>query len=516
MAKDAKLAMLAGLKIVEADHGLAEFGYVQRLDRSIGKFASFAAGVSYISILTGVFELFYFGYGIGGPAYAWSWPLVFVGQLMVALCFMELAAHYPVAGSVYNWAKALGERVVGWSAGWLMLTSSIVTLAAVTLALQLSLPKLWAGFQLVGSAENPVDRAENAALLGVAAIALTTAINMAGVRLMSFINSVGVAVELFAAVAIVVVLAANAVRGPSVFFSTHGDGATESGGYLGGFLIASLASGYVMYGFDTASSLGEETVNPRRTAPAAIFRAVLASFVIGGGILVFAIMAAPRLDDPLLGSPDGGLHYLVGQVLQGPLGKAFLCSVVLAVFVCALAVHTAGIRTAFAMARDNALPFGEKLAVVHPRWGTPVVPALVIGVVAALILLVNIGQPQIFTVVTSIAVLMIYLAYLLVTAPMLVQRLRGQWPKQQNRKKYFHMGRWGLVVNILAVLWGVGMAVNLAWPREEVYGASWYNTWGAFLYIGVILGSGLVWLYGWGRRHIGVIAAHSEPKRVPA
>ena len=44
-----------------------EFGYAQTLDRSIGKFASFAAGVSYISILTGVFQLFYFGFSTAGP-----------------------------------------------------------------------------------------------------------------------------------------------------------------------------------------------------------------------------------------------------------------------------------------------------------------------------------------------------------------------------------------------------------------------------------------------------------------
>ncbi len=68
-------------------------------------------------------------------------------------------------------------------------------------------------------------------------------------------------------------------------------------GYLGAFFIASLASLYVMYGFDTASSLGEETVEPRKTAPKAIFRAILASFVIGGGILVFAVMSAPDLKD---------------------------------------------------------------------------------------------------------------------------------------------------------------------------------------------------------------------------
>ena len=84
------------------DHSdeLADFGYKQELDRSIGRFASFAAGVSYISILTGVFQLFYFGFAFGGPAYWWTWPMVFAGQLMVALCFAELAANFPVAGSI--------------------------------------------------------------------------------------------------------------------------------------------------------------------------------------------------------------------------------------------------------------------------------------------------------------------------------------------------------------------------------------------------------------------------------
>ena len=97
---------------------LAEFGYSQSLDRSIGKFASFAAGISYISILTGTFQLFYFGFGTGGPAYLWSWPLVFAGQFMVALSFAELAGRYPVAGSVYNWSKRWpAGPPPGWPAG---------------------------------------------------------------------------------------------------------------------------------------------------------------------------------------------------------------------------------------------------------------------------------------------------------------------------------------------------------------------------------------------------------------
>ena len=63
-----------------SDTSLTDFGYRQELDRSIGRFASFAAGVSYISILTGTFQLFYFGVAAGGPAYVWSSVLASVRQ----------------------------------------------------------------------------------------------------------------------------------------------------------------------------------------------------------------------------------------------------------------------------------------------------------------------------------------------------------------------------------------------------------------------------------------------------
>lgn len=492
------------------DHGMEHFGYRESLDRSIGAFGSFAAGVSYISILTGTFQLFYFGFGTAGPAYLWSWPIVLVGQLAVALCFMELAAKYPIAGSVYNWSKVLGSRLVAWSAGWLMLTASIVTLSAVVLALQLNLPRLWSGFQLVGDGSGTYDFATNAVILGTLLILFTTVVNARGVRLMAQINSAGVLIELIAACLIAIILAFNIKRGPQVFFDTMGHGSADSGGYLGAFLVAALASGYVMYGFDTASSLGEETLEPRRTAPRAILRAILASFVIGGAILGFAIMAAPDLADPMIGSSSGGLQYIVEQVMWGPLGTIFLMCVVVAVIVCSLAVHTAAIRLSFAMARDNALPFGESLAHVDPNTQTPILPAVVVGVVSSLILVVNIGQPKIFTVLTSIAVIMIYLAYLMVTGPLLIKRLKGQWPPPDLAAgNYFTMGKWGLFVNIVAVVWGAGMALNLAWPRESVYGTPWFNTWGAFVYIAVILGAGLAWYAIKGRHQIGTLDSHA-------
>jgi urea carboxylase system permease len=500
-----------------SETGMEHFGYKQTLDRSIGKFASFAAGVSYISILTGTFQLFYFGIGTGGPAYLWSWPIVFIGQLMVALCFMELAAKYPIAGSVYNWSKVLGTKLVGWFSGWMMLTASIVTIAAVVLAFDATMPRVWSGFRLVGDKDLTVVSPENAVVLGIIFIAITTAINAFGVKLMTLINSIGVFVELAAAVLIAVFLAANIKRAPTVFLDTAGFGEGIPGGYLTIFLIASLASGYVMYGFDTAASLGEETKEPRRTAPTAIFRAILASFVLGGAILVFAILAAPDLSDPEISVKSGGLQYIVEQVMAGPVGTIFLIAILVAVFVCTLAIHSATIRIAFAMARDNALPFSGAFAKVHPRYQTPVTPAVVSGVLAVLVLVLNINSPTIFTVLTSIAIVMVYIAYLLVTAPMLVQRVKGNWPPPDLKADgYFTLGRWGMWVNIAAVLWGVGMGLNVAWPREEVYGAGWYNTWGAFIYIGVIGAGGLLWYFITGSKSIGILKSHAAQSKADA
>lgn len=484
--------------------GLAEFGYSQTLDRSIGRFASFAAGISYISILTGTFQLFYFGFGTGGAAYWWSWPMVFAGQFMVALSFAELAGRFPVAGSVYNWSKRLAGPTVSWMAGWMMFTASVVSLAAVALAAQLTLPQIWSGFQLVGDAADPSDAAVNGVLLGAILIVVTTVINAIGVRLMARINSTGVFIELIAAVVIVVALLLS-IRNPvSVVFEAPAT--STGGGWFGTFLVAALASAYVMYGFDTASSLGEETVDPRRTAPSAILRAVVASFVLGGLILLGIILAAPDLNDPRLGSKAGGGQLVLLQVAGGTVGRVFLLTIAIAIFVCLLAVQTAAIRLMFAMARDNALPAGSVLARIDPRRKTPVVPAVVVGVVAILILLGNAGVPEVFTAVTSVAIIMIYLAYLLVTVPLLRRRLRGEWP-EEGQDGYFSLGRLGLPVNVLAVLWGGAMALNLAWPREDVYGAGWLR-WIAFIFVGVVALGGLAWFRLRGRHQLGCLPEH--------
>ncbi|MGW4486135.1 amino acid permease [Amycolatopsis sp. NPDC004368] len=445
---------------------LTQFGYRQELRRSLGGFSAFAAGFSFVSILTTVFQLFGFGYTFGGPLFFWSWPFVLAGQLLVALVFAELAARYPLAGSVYQWAKQLARGFAGWLAGWMMLLGCVVALAAAAIALQIVLPSVWSGFQLVGGDPSVTSAtgATNAVLLGTLLIVFTTVVNAAGVRVMARINDVGVAAELVGVVVLIGGLALFAVRGPQVVVHSLpvSDGGSAAG--LGGVLASALMAAYVLYGFDTAASVAEETRDARRAAPRAVLRAVLVSGLGGLAVVLTALMAAPSLTDGRLAGQ--GLPYVITAVFGDTFGRVFLADVAIAVVVCTLTIQTGTIRLIYAMARDNALPFSARLSGVNPRTGTPLWPAVISGALAIALLGVNVGNPTLFSTITGTSVVVVYLAYLLVTGPLLLRRLRGRFPAEPG---LFSLGRWAIPVNVAAVAYGVVMIVNIAWPRAEIY-----------------------------------------------
>ena len=114
---------------------LEELGYTQELHRGIGGYAAFASGFSFVSILTTVFAFFPLGFSLGGPAFFWTWPIVFVCQFCVCLVFAELSGKFPVAGAIYQWSRRLAGDAVGWFAGWFMLIGYIVSIAALAIAM---------------------------------------------------------------------------------------------------------------------------------------------------------------------------------------------------------------------------------------------------------------------------------------------------------------------------------------------------------------------------------------------
>ncbi|QSR28500.1 amino acid permease [Nocardioides aromaticivorans] len=457
---------------------LRTFGYRQQLSRRVGTYASFAAGFSFVSILTTVFQLFGLGYSFGGTAFFWTWPAVFAGQLMVALCFAELAARYPLSGAIYQWARRLGGSVVGWAAGWTMVLAQTITVAAAAIALQVVLPSVWSGFQVIGTdtALASRDGAANAVLLGCLLLAATTTLNAVSVRMTAIVNSVGVTCELIGVVLLVILLFGHAERGPSVVL--HTTNLDASTGYVAPLLISALMAAYVLVGFDSAGELAEETHNPRATTPRTILRAMTASGLAGAFLIVAALMAAPSLGADDLGL--GGLPYVITSQLDTTVGKLLLLDVAFAVCVCTLAIQTAAARMIFSMARDDVLPFSSRLRVVSPRTGTPVLATVVPGVGAALCLLVNVGNAGLFLGLASVCIMLLYIAYLMVTAPLLLRRLRGEALPEgtdENGRPLFSLGRWGIVVNAVAVVYGALMTINLAWPRAEVYdpaGEGWY------------------------------------------
>jgi len=411
--------------------------------------------------------------------------------------------------------------------GWIMIIGQILTVAAAAIAAQAVLPGIWSGFQIVGgpgadpSVGSPTG-AHNAVLLGCILLVITTVVNILGIRQMAAANSIGVAVEIVGVIVLVLVLFFLPERGPQVV--DHTTGWAGGGNYLGAFLASSLMAAYVMVGFDSAGELAEETHSPRRTTPRTILRALITSGIGGALLIVSGLMAASSLTDGHLAA--GGLSWVLTDRLGDVLGRLLLCCVAVAVFACTLAVQTSGARMMYSMAREGALPFHRHLGKVSARTGTPIITSIVVGAGAAIALLVNLGQSAIFTALSSLCIAMLYLAYLGVTLPLLVNRIRRTGPGpdgvDETGRPLFSLGRWGTPVTGLAVLYQAGMTVNLLWPRAEIYdltGGTWWLRWSALLSIGLSLAVGAAFFLARRLHHRielrHVPPTHTEPPTVP-
>lgn len=499
----------------------ADQGYTQELHRGVGSFSSFAAGFSFVSILTTVFQLFGLGFGLGGAAFFWTWPAVFVGQLLVALNFAQLAASWPIAGAIFQWSSRLAGTVFGWLTGWTMIIGQIIIVAVAAIAIQVVLPSIWDGFQIVGgpgadpSVASPTGAA-NAIVLGLIMLAVTTTVNILSVRLMARVTSFGVVIEIIGAAILIAILFLLPQRDLTVLVSPAG-AAPSNEPYIFAWLASSLMAAYVLVGFDSASELAEETHNPRKTTPRTILRALVLSGLGGALLIVGALLAAPSVDDGDLATY--GLAYVITSVLGDTGGRLMLCTVAVAVFACTLAVQTAGARMIYSMSRERAFPFHRIIGRVSPRTGTPIAASVVVGVGAALALVINFGQPALFTALSSIGIAMIYIAYLGVTAPLLIARIRARRSGgltsgvDEEGKPLFTLGRWGIPINALAVAFQVAMIVNLLWPRPEIYdltGESPLLQWSALLTVALsfAIGGAYLWVH---RRKRGAIVLGELP-----
>jgi urea carboxylase system permease len=436
---------------------LARFGYKQELRRALGVYSSFAVAFSYISPSTGIFTLYALGLGLGGPAFIWSWPLVALGQFIIALNFAEVSSHFPVAGSVYQWTKYLSNRHYSWFAGWIYLFAGILTVTAVDVTIPIVLIPLLnnLGIAIPNTAQAQV-------AIGALILVSTTLLNIFGVRLVAIVNNTGVVFEILGMVVFALIL---------LLFFHHQDAGVVFNGHAlvagganpyGTFFAAMFMSLFVIYGFDTASTLAEETKNPRAAAPRAVLAAVIGAFIIGAIFLYSTLIAIPGNVDKFVNDTAAGtivnpaVAVITGN-LPGWAANLYLFVVFAAIYVCCLAIQTSTIRLAFGMARDGKLPLGRIYNRVSPSLHTPVGTCIVIGGLSAIPLLYYAGAGIIAIAATG----MIYLAYLLGNIAILIARLRG-WPTEAAP---FKLGGWGTIVNVLGLVWGGSMLINFLWPR---------------------------------------------------
>ena len=456
------------------DAHLRSLGIKPELRRTLGFLSNFAIAFSFISVSTGSYGNFGVGLSQAGPAFFWSWPIVIIGQFIVALVFAELASHFPVAGSIYQWSKRLSNRGLGWMTGWIYFWAQVVTVTAVAVIVAFVIDGIHAG--PVGDtpfldSKDPTGLTTMFTFISIVTLVVTTLINAFGVRLLSVLNNIGVATEILGMLvfALVLLFFANH-NSPSILTSTAGTEAATGGSYLPAFALGMFMALFVVYGFDTAGTFGEETLDAGRQAPRGVLWSVAISGIIGTVFLLAILLAIPDVPAamkqvfPIADTIIATLTYDIGGT-GITVGELYLFVILVSVFVCTLAIQGAATRMMFSMSRDRHMPLGSIWGSVNTRFKTPANAAIAVGILAAIPILV-IGPGGGFSV--SIAATgLIYLSYLLCNLGVMAARMRG-WP---HKPAWFNLGRWGKLVNLLAIVYGGLMLINIGiWQDEGLFG----------------------------------------------
>jgi urea carboxylase system permease len=458
------------------DAHLRSLGIKPELRRTLGFLSNFAIAFSFISVSTGSFGNFGVGIGLGGPAFFWSWPIVIFGQTLVALVFAELASHFPVAGSIYQWSKRLSNRTLGWFTGWFYFWAQVVTVTAVAVIVAFVIDGIHGPVGEVPFLDSPDPTGITTmfTFVSLATLVVTTLINAFGVRLLSILNNIGVATEILGmfVFALILLFFANH-QSPAVLFDFAGADTATNGNPLAAFALGMFMALFIVYGFDTAGTFGEETVDPGRQAPRGVLASIWISGLVGAVFLLGVILAIPSIPDAMAEGQAGGFPIattiqatLTTELIAGiTLGELYLFVILASVFVCTLAIQGAATRMMFSMSRDHHLPLGSIWGQVNHTFRTPANAAIAVGVLAAIPILVIGPLGGFFMSIAATG--LIYLSYLLCNVGVLIARFRG-WPRQPA---WFKLGRWGKLVNILAIVYGGVMLLNIGlWNDPALFG----------------------------------------------
>jgi amino acid transporter len=392
-------------------------GYAQELLRRMSGFSNFAISFSIICILAGGITSLQLGISaVGGAAAGVVWPVGVGFALLVALCMAQIASAFPTAGGLYHWSSILGGRGWGWAAAWFNLGGLIFVSAAVNVGTyQLFVTFLGPIFGIDPGKLGLVHQAIGVSLMTVSQGLL----NHFGIRLTSLLTDLSGALILVVASALTLAMLVAGWGHDFGRLFTFTNFSGESGGGVWPrngslfvmFLLGLMWPVYTITGFDASAHTSEETVEASRNVPRGMLRSVWLSGVAGWVMVCAFVLAMPSVDEAA-SHGENVFGWLMQQVLPGALGKLLWVGIVLANYVCGLALITSTSRMTYAFARDGGLPFSYVFKRVSVRWWTPV-PA--IWAVACLIMLTMLYAPVYSTLATA-GVIFLYVCYVMPSA----------------------------------------------------------------------------------------------------
>jgi amino acid transporter len=428
---------------------LAQFGYLQQLQRSMGKFSSFAISFSLISITTGILANFGQGIRAFGPAVIFSWSLAVVGQLLVALMVAELVTRFPISGYGYQWSSRVINPHVGFFVGWCLLLQFLIGFPAVCGAL---------ATYLCDYAGLPTEYQTITTLGVVTAIA---GIHLIGIRVISFINDAGVITEILGCIAITLVLlilwflSGNA--SPSILLDRTSFPSGQPATALG-FASSLLLGAWCITGFEGAADLAEETKQPRSTIPWAVVNSELTSGIGGLVMLIAFVLSIDHL--PTIQAAANPLLAIIQSKLSPTVMNLVMLVVYISILACGVASMAAATRLLFAMARDNMLWGSTYLRRIDPKTHSPRESILLVWLVSCIV----VPWLEKVSTLSEVATVAAYLGYAGIVVSGWVAARPSNQPRSSSEplaahaqaggfEPSFSLGRWRSIIALAALVW---------------------------------------------------------------
>jgi amino acid transporter len=423
---------------------LRQLGVEPRFKRALGFLTGSLFAVAFQGPTTGALLITGSTLAIGGPAFIWAIPIIFVLQLLLAVTWAELSSHYPLTGGIYQWARRLGGDFTGWMTGLFYVVAIILVMPAVGTVMNIVFSGVFTGITVTLSHE------VIASIITTVAAAILIATS---VRVVAILNSIGVALE----IAVLLIAAIGLLFHQHQPLSVLGDTARVAGhgSYLWPFLVVIALVVTQLVGFETAGAFAEETrrsrIKPSQAIIAGLTGTALVLFIFDFALLL-AIPNVPKaMADPNM-IPD-----VLTATLGSGFAKLFFVGAMISVFSTAIATLATIVRMIYGMASNGQLPGQKLLTRLSPRTGEPIVTIAVAAVLSVAPLIFIKRIPVIVAAITAL----IIIPYILVFVSLLARRLRG-WPKAPAR---FNLGRWGLPITVAGLIWTAIILWDAAWPR---------------------------------------------------